>query len=251
MSENGRDIWAGLKAGAKERLETRSYQNEGLAERLTTGGVDASEAVIGRAELDDVWISGVEIFFRKVHQQKGRGHFAELARPGEGVMGRIGLSPRQWASALMFRDTAKGFHIHPPFVPDGCEPEDWFRRLYREEAENFALRPYDREQWDVMFFLTGICEMLLVDERAGLPRRVMRLTIPGDSRPGPDNVAVVIPPGVAHAIRCIGSADVIMVYGTSTVFNPTWEGRIGSGVESATLPEDWEEYLAGVRVSAG
>lgn len=101
-----------------------------------------------------------------------------------------------------------------------------------------------REQWDVMFFLTGICEMILTDEREGMPRRVMRFTIAGDSRPGADNAAVVIPPGVAHALRNIGNEDLIMVYGTTTTFNPDWEGRLESAVEQSLLPNDWQSFLS-------
>jgi hypothetical protein len=56
-------------------------------------------------------------------------------------------------------------------------------------------------------------------------------------------VAVVIPPGVGHALRSIGNEDLIMVYGTSTTFNPDWEGRIESAVENAPLPQDWADYL--------
>jgi dTDP-4-dehydrorhamnose 3,5-epimerase-like enzyme len=244
MNCDQNETWHGLKAAAREALETRDYSVGDLAHRLGSVGVNASEALAGRVSLDESWIPGVEIFPRRVFQQKGRGYFAELTRTNDGVLERIGLIPRQWASALMHRDSAKGFHIHPPFIPAGEDPAAWFKKLYLETPEDYSLRPYDKEQWDVMFFLTGICEMLLVDERIGMPRRIMRLTIPGDSRPGPDNAAVVIPSGVAHALRSIGSEDLIMVYGTSTSFNPAWEGRIESGVEKAPLPPDWETYLA-------
>ena len=71
----------------------------------------------------------------------------------------------------------------------------------------------------------------------------MRFTISGDSKPGNYNAAVVIPPGVGHALRSIGNEDLIMVYGTSTTFNPDWEGRIGSVIENAPLPPDWADYL--------
>jgi dTDP-4-dehydrorhamnose 3,5-epimerase-like enzyme len=247
MISNPNDIWQGLNPAARGALETRDYSVGDLAARLGGAGVNASEAMAGRASLDESWIPGVEVFPRRVFQQKGRGYFAELTRTNDGVLERIGLIPRQWASALMHRDSAKGFHIHPPFIPEGDEPAAWFKKLYLESPEDYSLRPYDKEQWDVMFFLTGICEMILVDERAGMPRRVMRITIPGDSRPGPDNAAVVIPSGVAHALRSIGNEDLIMVYGTSTSFNPAWEGRIESGVEKAPLPPDWEAYLADQR----
>lgn len=243
MTTDNKDLWRGLRAEARQALDTRDYSVGALAERLGTVGVNASEALNGRNDLHEVWIPGVELFSRRVFQQKGRGYFSELTRTHEGVLQRIGLNPRQWASALMHRDSAKGFHIHPPHIPEGEEPGKWLSKLFLDDHENYSARPYDKEQWDVMFFLTGICEMLLVDERAGMSRRMIRITIMGDSRPGPDNVAVVIPPGVAHALRSIGNEDLVMVYGTSTVFNPAAEGRIESGVEKAPLPQDWERYL--------
>ena len=235
--------WQGLRREARASLDTRDYSQGDLAERLAGGGVNASEAMAGREGLVESWIPGVEMFPRRVFQQKGRGYFSELARLNEGILEAIGLAPRQWSSALMHRDSAKGFHIHPPYVPDGESPEEWFRKLYVTDPDDCNARPYGREQWDVMFFLTGICEMLLVDERAGMPRGVMRFTIMGDNRPGPDNAAVIIPAGVAHALRSIGNEDLIMVYGTSTTFHPDWEGRIESGVEKAPPPADWVRYL--------
>ena len=245
MTTGNDDPWRGLKPAARKALETRDYSVGDLAERLGTCGVNAAEAMNGRGGLDAAWIPGVELFPRKVYQQKGRGYFSELTRVNEGVLERIKLSPKQWASALMHRDSAKGFHIHPPHIPAGVEPEAWFKQLYLDSPDDYSLRPYDSEQWDVMFFLTGICEMLLVDERDGMPRRIMRFTIPGDSRAGPDNAAVLIPSGVAHALRNIGNEELIMVYGTSTTFNPAWEGRIASDIEKAPLPLDWERHLLG------
>jgi dTDP-4-dehydrorhamnose 3,5-epimerase-like enzyme len=52
-----------------------------------------------------------------------------------------------------------------------------------------------------------------------------------------------VPPGVAHAICVEGSEDVIMIYGTSTIFHPEFEGRIASDIESATLPQSWQKFL--------
>lgn len=244
MSIENHPRWSGLKAGARAQLETRDYSKGGLADRLASTGISGGEAIQGRSELNEAWIPGVEIFPRRVFQQKGRGYFSELTRLTEGVLDKIGLAPRQWASALMHRDSAKGFHIHPPHVPEGTDAAQWFNDLFVSTPEDYSRRPYDREQWDVMFFLTGLCEMILVDEREGLTRRIMRFTIAGDSRPGNDNVAVVIPPGVGHALRSIGNENLIMVYGTSTTFNPDWEGRIGSAVENSPLPPDWENFLS-------
>lgn len=243
MESNIDNDWIGLRECARRKLETRDYGEDSLAKRLATTGIGSGEAIQQRDQLEDVWIPGVEIFPRRVYQQKGRGYFAELVRVHEGLLGRIGLNPAQWASALMHRGSAKGFHIHPPHVPDGVAAEIWFRELYIEFPDDFTRRPYDLEQWDVMFFLTGLCEMILVDDRKGLPRRIMRFMISGDSKPGNDNSAVVIPPGVSHALRCIGTEDLIMVYGTSTRFQPRWEGRIGSSIESDPIPSNWSEYL--------
>jgi dTDP-4-dehydrorhamnose 3,5-epimerase-like enzyme len=187
----------------------------------------------------------VELFRRTVYQQRHRGYFSEFARATEGKLQEIGFWPRQFATALMYAGTAKGFHIHPPHVPEGVDPEPWFERLFVAEPANYALRPYDREQWDVMFFIRGICEMFLIDERAGMPRRKMRFFIEGDQMPGANNAGVVIPPGVAHALRGASSEDLIMVYGTSTVFEPEFEGRIRSGVELAFPPDDWQAWWEG------
>lgn len=248
MESSIENEWIGLRESVRGKLETRDYEEEPLAKRLATSGIGAGEAMQERYQLRDAWIPGVEIFPRQVHQQKGRGYFAELVRVHEGLLGRIGLNPSQWASALMHRGSAKGFHIHPPHVPDGVDAEIWFRELYIEFPDDFTRRPYDMEQWDVMFFLTGLCEMILVDDRKGMRRRIMRFMISGDSKPGNDNSAVVIPPGVSHALRCIGTEDLIMVYGTSTKFQPRWEGRIGSSIESDPLPTNWADYLAGPEI---
>ncbi len=247
MDDSSTSLWQGIDPDARAALTTRNYSAAELAEQLRTTGIEAGRlASLERqdAQLRDAWIPGVEIFARAIHPQRHRGVFGEFARCNEGVLNRIGFWPKQWASARMFAQTAKGFHIHPPFIPEGISPENWLRRLFVDEPENFARRRYDDEQWDAMFFVQGRVEMLLHDVRAGLPRRTMRVWIDGDNYRGPNNVGVVIPPGVAHAIRGEGSEDLIMVYGTSTAFRPEFEGRIGSEIESAPLPESWQQFLA-------
>jgi len=235
-------LWHGLRDTAQADLKQRDYQQKNLGERLASSGVEAGE-LLGADRLHLLWIPGVEIFARRIYPQRHRGYFGEFARRGEGELGRIGLWPRQWAAATMFKNTAKGFHIHPPHIPEGMEPAAWFQKLFGEVPENFERRPYDREQWDVMFMVQGTAEMLLVDERAGMERRVMRLLVDGDDLRGPNNVGIVIPPGVAHALRAEGARDVVMVYGTSTAFDPAFEGRIASDIETAPLPEDWQKYI--------
>jgi dTDP-4-dehydrorhamnose 3,5-epimerase-like enzyme len=209
--------------------------------------VDAGELVAtNRSErkIKNVWIPGVEIFSRKVHAQRHRGFFGEFVRRDEGILARIGFWPKQWSAARMFANTAKGFHVHPPSIPAETTPESWHRRLFIRQPENYSLRRYDDEQWDVMFFLQGRVEVILRDIRAGFPRRVMRFFVDGDNHRSNNNVGVVIPPGVAHAIRAEGAEDVIMVYGTSTIFRPEFEGRLASEVESVELAEGWREFLS-------
>jgi dTDP-4-dehydrorhamnose 3,5-epimerase-like enzyme len=95
-----------------------------------------------------------------------------------------------------------------------------------------------------MFFLQGRAEVFLRDVRAGLPARNMRFFVDGDNHRSRNNVGIVIPPGVAHAMRAEGSEDVIIVYGTSTTFQPDFEGRIASEIETAELPASWRKFLS-------
>lgn len=241
MADIPTDLWRGLSSVARSALQTRDYSGGSLGDRLhQVGRVEARELVGGIPP--EVSIPGVEVFHRRVFHQRYRGYFSEFARENEGLVGKIGLWPKQWATAKMVAGTSKGFHIHPPCIPEGTAPNAWFRRLFVDEPTNYALRPYDKEQWDVMFFIQGICEMFLIDERDGMPRRKMRFIIEGDDLRGENNVGVVIPAGVAHAIRSASSNDLIMVYGTSTTFAPENEGRIAHGVETPETPDDWETF---------
>ena len=247
MATRDKKLWEGLGAEAQKALATRDYASQSLSDKVTGVGVEAGNLAVAdraSAEIRDLWIPGVEIFPRTVHHQRHRGLFGEFVRRDEGPLARIGFWPAQWANARMFSQTAKGFHVHPPSIPKGTKPAAWMQRLFVEEPENFSLRRYAHEQWDVMFFVQGIAEMILRDVRAGLPPRTMRFFVDGDNHPGRNNVGIVVPPGVAHAIRVEGSEDVIMVYGTSTSFQPEFEGRIASDVETAELPESWSRFLA-------
>jgi dTDP-4-dehydrorhamnose 3,5-epimerase-like enzyme len=246
MNKHKSDRWHALSSEAQAAVTVRDYGACSLGQLIAETGIEAGQlAAANRTapELAQAWIPGVEIFARTIFPQRHRGLFGEFARRDEGALARIGLWPHQWSAARMFAQTAKGFHIHPPSVPAGTSPNEWFQRLFVAEPGNFALRRYAEEQWDVMFFVQGRAEMILREARAGLPRRTMRLFLDGDDHRGPNNAAVVIPPGVAHAIRVEGSEDLIMVYGTSTSFQAEFEGRIASEVETAALPESWQKFL--------
>ena len=242
-----KNLWIGLNEPARKALTARNYKAGSFAQRIAQSGVDAGELAAAdrrKPEIKRVWIPGVEIFSREIRPQRYRGSFGELVRRDEGILGKIGLWPKQWSAARMFADSAKGFHVHPASVPADTTAEKWHRRLFIAQAQNYSLRPYDREQWDVIFFVQGRAEMILRDVRAGFPSRSMRFFVDGDNHRSTDNVGIVIPPGVAHAIRAEGSEDVIMVYGTSTTFHPEFEGRIASEIETAELPEEWRKFLS-------
>ena len=246
MNKDHSNLWAGLSDEARNALTARDYKAGSLGQRIAYSGIDASELAMAdrsRPEVKRAWIPGVEIFPRKIHPQRHRGGFGELGRRDEGVLAKIGFWPKQWSAARMFSQSAKGFHVHPPSIPPDTTAEKWLRRLFVRSPENYSLRRYDDEQWDVMFFLQGTVEMILCDVRAGFSKRVMRFFVDGDNHRSSNNVGVVVPPGVAHAIRVEGTEDVIMVYGTSTVFHPEFEGRVASEVENAELPESWQRFL--------
>ena len=247
MQHSNRDLWQGISAAAREKLATRDYSSASFAHQLAEVGMEAGRLAAanrGAPEVRDAWIPGVEIFSRAIYPQRHRGCFGEFVRRDEGILATIGFWPAQWANARMFAQTAKGFHIHPPSIPEGSDAADWMRRLFVDEPENYSLRRYAHEQWDVMFFVQGVAEMILRDVRAGMPQRTMRFIVDGDNHRSSNNVGIVVPPGVAHAIRVEGSEDLIMVYGTSTSFQPAFEGRIAADVETAALPDSWQRFLA-------
>jgi dTDP-4-dehydrorhamnose 3,5-epimerase-like enzyme len=247
MDKSETNLWTGVNDAARNALTARDYKAGSLAQRVAHSGIDAGELVVAdlsRPEIKRVWIPGVEIFSRTIHPQRHRGVFGEFCRSDEGVLAKIGFWPKQWSAARMFAHSAKGFHVHPPTIPPDTTAEKWLRRLFMRSPQNYSLRRYDDEQWDVMFFLQGTVEMILCDVRAGFSKRIMRFFIDGDNHRSTNNVGVVVPPGVAHAIRVEGAEDVIMVYGTSTIFHPEFEGRIASEVEIADLPDSWRSFLS-------
>jgi len=148
------------------------------ANRIAEVGIEAGPlAAANRAdpEISEAWIPGVEISPRTIYPQRHRGSFGELARRDEGALARIGLWPRPMVSRADVCPNRERFSYSSSQRPEGTPPNEWFRRLFVIEPENFPLRRYDEEQWDVMFFMQGRAEMILREARAGLPQKTMRL----------------------------------------------------------------------------
>src|ERR1700680_4963042 len=150
MSTPDSKFWQGLTAEAQTELDVRDYASQTFSQQVAGAGIDAGKLASAdrtMAEVGQAWIPGVEIFQRTIYPQRHRGSFGEFVRRDEGVLARIGFWPAQWASARMFAQTAKGFHVHPPSIPDGTAPADWLRRSFVEEPDNYSLRRYEHEQW--------------------------------------------------------------------------------------------------------
>ncbi len=143
MKNRNNNLWQGLDDRIQKSLTTRDYKAGSLSERLSRTGLEAGE--LARAdrsgrELRAAWIPGVEIFPRTIHSQRHRGVFGEFARRDEGILAQIGLWPAQWATARMFAHSAKGFHVHPPNIPEKQKAAAWLKKLFLDEPRNYAAR---------------------------------------------------------------------------------------------------------------
>ena len=245
MNKDHSELVATVLAMGRNALTARDYKAGSLAQRIAYSGIDASELAAAdrsRPEVKRAWIPGVEVFARQIHPQPHRGSFGELGRRDEGLLAKIGFWPNNGRPRACLRRARRVFmSITERSIR--YDSREMAPTIIDTMPRNYSLRRYDQEQWDVMFFLQGRAEMFLCDVRAGLSGRIMRFFVDGDNHRGSNNVGVVIPPGVAHAIRVEGAEDVIMVYGTSTIFHPEFEGRIASEIESADLPESWQKFL--------
>src|SRR6266496_2342848 len=141
MSKREKDLWQGIDPIARGAISSRDYRTASLAQELSQRGVYAgglAAADRSQREIQEAWIPGVEIFPRKVYSQRHRGLFGEFVRRDEGILARIGLWPKQWSAARMFTRTAKGFHVHPPSIPEDTTAADWLRRLFIDEPDNYS-----------------------------------------------------------------------------------------------------------------
>ena len=148
-------------------------------------------------------IAGVEIARLAVHPDD-RGYFLEVQRFGEGLVEGFSKETTQISAALNYPGIIKAFHFH-------------------------------RHQTDCWTPAVNMLQIALVDIRPESPTFGARNTIyAGNLRPW----QILIPPGVAHGYKVVGTGPSLLIYATDRFYNPADEGRIPHN--DAHLNYDWE-----------
>jgi dTDP-4-dehydrorhamnose 3,5-epimerase len=121
-----------------------------------------------------------------------RGYFLEVARMGQGPIETFPKETTQVSAALNYPGTIKAFHFH-------------------------------RHQTDCWVPVQGMLQIVLVDLRPQSPTFGARNTIYlGAHR----RWQLVVPPGVGHGYKVIGTEPALLVYLTDRFYDPADEGRI-------------------------
>jgi dTDP-4-dehydrorhamnose 3,5-epimerase len=133
-----------------------------------------------------------------------RGQFMEVLRVGHGLSADFPPATTQVSATVTYPGIVKAFHYH--------------------------LRQFDC--WTVV---KGMLQIALVDVRKGSSTFGQRNTLyVGNSRAW----QILIPPGVAHGYKVIGTESAVLVYVTSGFYDPTDECRIP--YNDGSLNYDWE-----------
>jgi dTDP-4-dehydrorhamnose 3,5-epimerase len=133
-----------------------------------------------------------------------RGHFMEVLRVGQGLAAEFPPTTTQVSATVTYPGIVKAFHYH--------------------------LRQSDC--WTVV---KGMLQIALVDVRRDSRSFGQRNTLyVGNSRAW----QILIPPGVAHGYKVIGTESAVLVYVTSSFYDPTDECRVAH--DDHHLNYDWE-----------
>jgi dTDP-4-dehydrorhamnose 3,5-epimerase len=133
-----------------------------------------------------------------------RGYFLELLRTGRGLAAGYPAESTQVSAALSYPGTIKAFHYH--------------------------LR-----QTDLWAPAMGMLQVALVDLRNGSATFGRRNTLYlGVLRPW----QLLIPPGVGHGYKVIGTGPAMLLYVTDRFYNPEDEGRLPH--DDPRIHYDWE-----------
>lgn len=133
-----------------------------------------------------------------------RGYFLEVARLRQGLVSDYPAESTQVSAALSYPGTIKAFHFH-------------------------------LHQTDCWVPVQGMFQVVLVDFRTGSPTFGARNTLyVGQLR----SWQLLIPPGVGHGYKVVGTSPAMLVYLTNRLYNPEDEGRIPYNEPS--IQYDWE-----------
>ena len=133
-----------------------------------------------------------------------RGYFLEVLRMGNGPAADFDPSTTQVSAALSYPGTIKAFHYHV-------------------------------EQTDFWVPTRGMLQVALVDLRRQSSTFGMKNTLyVGTLRPW----QILIPPGIGHGYKVIGTEPAMLVYVTNRFYNPKDEGRIPHN--EPRIGYDWE-----------
>jgi dTDP-4-dehydrorhamnose 3,5-epimerase len=158
--------------------------------------------VIVAPESNDL-IAGVKIYPYPVWPDD-RGYFLEVARLGHGLTEAFPKETTQVSAAFSYPGTIKAFHFH-------------------------------RRQTDCWVPLEGMLQVALVDLRLQSPSFGTRNTLyVGALR----RWQLLIPPGVGHGYKVIGTEPAVLVYITDRFYDPQDEGRIPH--DHPKIQYDWE-----------
>jgi dTDP-4-dehydrorhamnose 3,5-epimerase len=133
-----------------------------------------------------------------------RGYFLEVARIRQGLAAGFPAESTQVSAALSYPGTIKAFHFH-------------------------------RHQTDLWVPVAGVLQVALVDLRKKSPTYGARNTLyVGALRPW----QILVPPGIGHGYKVIGTEPAVLVYVTNRVYDPQDEGRIP--YDDPGIQYDWE-----------
>ena len=148
-------------------------------------------------------IDGVVVEAAKLHPDD-RGFFMEIIRIGQGPGKSFDPATSQVSCALSYAGTIKAFHFH-------------------------------LHQTDLWAPSLGMFQVALVDLRKDSPTFGLKNTLyVGQLRPW----QILIPPGVGHGYKIIGTDPAMLVYATDKFYNPEDEGRIAYNHKD--IAYDWE-----------
>jgi dTDP-4-dehydrorhamnose 3,5-epimerase len=185
---------------ARERESIAAYGSLELAYPECPKGIGSLIASPSSADLiDGVRIEPVALW------PDDRGYFLEVQRMGRGLAAHFPTESTQISTAFNYPDTIKAFHYH----------------LHQTDCWTPAM---------------GMLQVALVDLRAGSRTFGARNTMyAGAFRPW----QILIPPGVGHGYKVIGSGPALLIYMTDRFYDPKDEGRIP--YNHTSINYDWEK----------